>query len=134
MKLNQTNLIAVLALGGMMAFTAIAPAQEAKPEAPAAAKKVEAAKPTAEDVAKLEAEVGLSAEQKTKVSALLNELKAKRRAINEDASLSADVKKAKTKALNEEILGKDGKIKKLMTAEQFAKWQKAQDALRASRK
>ncbi len=134
MKRNQTNLIAMLALGGMIAFIAIAPAaDETKPEAPAAAKKVEAEKPTAADVAKLEAEAGLSAEQKTKVDALLTELKAKRRAIKEDASLSADEKKSKNKAINEEIQGKDGKIKALMTAEQFAKWQKLQEARRAAR-
>jgi lipase chaperone LimK len=102
--------------------------------APAAAKKAEAAKPTAEEIAKLDAEVGLSSEQKTKVEGLLSELKQKRRAIKEDASLSDEQKKAKTKAINEDILGKDGKIKALMTAEQFAKWQKLQDAIRAARK
>lgn len=135
MKRNQTSMIAVLALGGMMAFTAIATAaDQAKPASPPAEKKVEAAKPTAEDIAKLDAEVGLSAEQKTKVEGLLSELKQKRRAIKEDASLSDEQKKAKTKTLNEDILGKDGKIKALMTAEQFAKWQKLQEAIRAARK
>ena len=135
MKRNQTNMIAVLALGGMMAFTAIATAaDEAKPASPPAEKKVEATKPTAEDIAKLDAEVGLSDEQKSKVEGLLSELKQERRAIKEDASLSDEQKKAKTKAINEDILGKDGKIKALMTAEQFAKWQKLQEAIRAARK
>jgi protein CpxP len=127
-------MLAILVLGGVMNFSSIAnAADETKPAAPAAEKKVEAAKPTAEDVAKLDAEVGLSAEQKNKVDALLSELKQKRRAIKEDVSLSAEQKKANNKAINEEILGKDGKIKALMTAEQFAKWQKLQDARRASR-
>jgi len=134
MKTNKMTTIAILALGGMMAFTAIATAQEAKPASPPAEKKVEAAKPTAEDIAKLESELGLTAEQKTKVDGLLSELKQKRRAIKEDRSLSDEQKKAKTKALNEEIQGQDGKIKALMTAEQCAKWQKLQDAIRAARK
>lgn len=134
MKHNQTNAVAVLTLGAMLAFSSIATAaDETKPAGLAAEKKVETAKPTAEDVAKLEAAVGLTEEQKTKVNALLNELKEKRRAIKEDASLSADEKKAKGKTLNEEIQGKSGKIKALMTEEQFAKWQKLQEARRAAR-
>ena len=62
--------------------------------------------PTATDIAKLEAEVGLNDEQKSKVSALLEELIEKRRAIKRDTGLSSEEKKTKMKALNEEILGK----------------------------
>lgn len=134
MKHNQPTAVAILTLGAVLAFNSIATASdETKPAVPAAEKKVGAAKPTAEAVAILEAAVGLTEEQKTKVNALLNELKEKRRAIKEDASLSADEKKAKGKTLNEEIQGKNGKIKALMTEEQFAKWQKLQEARRAAR-
>lgn len=37
------------------------------------------------------------------------------------------------KALNEETLGKGGKINALMAAEQFAKWEKFQQARRDAR-
>jgi len=85
---------------------------------------------TAADLAKLEAEVGLNDEQKSKVSALLGELIDKRRPIKLDSSLSSEERKTKMKALNEEFLGKGGKINVLMTAEQFAKWEKFQQARR----
>jgi hypothetical protein len=134
MKCNKLAAIAILALSGVLASNTIATAaDETTPASPSTGKMVEAAKPTAEDIAKLEAEVGLTAEQKTKVNGLLSELKEKRRAIKEDATLSDDQKKAKGKALNEEIQGKNGKIKAVMTAEQFAKWEKLQEARRATR-
>lgn len=134
MKPNQMTVIATLTLGAVLAFNSIAAAAaEAKPAAPVAENIVETVKPTAEDVAKLEAAVGLTEQQRTKVDALLNELKEKRRAIKEDANLTVDEKKAKGKTLNEEIQGKNGKIRALMTEEQFAKWQKLQEARRALR-
>jgi len=87
----------------------------------------------ATDIAKLEAAVGLSDEQNTKVQGLLNELKDKRREIKGDANLSRNEIRVKMKALNEEYLGKGGRINALMTAEQFAKWNKLQQAIRAAR-
>jgi hypothetical protein len=60
---------------------------------------------------------------------LLAKLKADRRALKEDASLSPEDKK-KTASVNQEIFGK---IKALMTAEQYTKWEKLQAAIRASR-
>jgi len=139
MKHQSLTRLAIVALGALVGFGTVARAAETNtPANPPAEKKAEAAKPTAkptaEDIAKLDEAVGLSAEQKAKVSALLRELNEKRRAIKEDTSLSSEEKKTKTKALNEEIQGKDGKIKALMTAEQFAKWEKLQAARRAARK
>jgi periplasmic protein CpxP/Spy len=132
MKCNKLAAITILALSGVLAGNTTA-ADATKPASPPAEKKAETAKPTAEDIAKLEADAGLNDEQKAQVNALLNELKEKRRAIKEDASLSSEEKKAKTKALNQEIQGKDGKIKAVMTVEQFAKWEKLQEARRAVR-
>ncbi len=89
--------------------------------------------PTAVDIASLEVAVGLSDEQKSKVATLLTELKAKRRAIKEDVGLSSEEKKTQTTALNHEILGKGGRINAVMTDEQFARWDKLQQAIRAAR-
>jgi hypothetical protein len=133
MKRNKMTVIAILALGGLMAFGSMAnAADETKPAAPAAEKKAEAAKPapSAADIAKLEAEVSLTEEQKTKVAALLTEMKGKRRAVSEDASLSKEDKKAKTKVVNHEITEK---IKAAMTPEQYTKWEKLQQARRDAR-
>lgn len=89
--------------------------------------------PTDADIAKLGAEVGLNDQQQSRVSALLEELKEKRRTIKVDANLSSEEKRTKTKVLNEEILGRGGKISALMTAEQFARWEKFQQAIREAR-
>lgn len=60
----------------------------------------------------------------------MTELNTKRREVRNDTNLSDADKKTKTKTINEEI---NGKIKALMTAEQFAKWEKLQAARRAAR-
>jgi hypothetical protein len=49
----------------------------------------------------------------------------------EDASLDKEQQKAKIKAINHEIYDK---IKAVMSADQFTKWEKLQAARRAARK
>lgn len=124
MRTHTRTSLAMLALGGLIAFGSPALAVDDKKPAPAEKKT------TAEDIAKLEQAVGLSAEQKSKVAALLTELNTKRRAVRGDSTLSSEDKKAKTKAGDTEVLGK---IKEAMTAEQFAKWEKLQEARRKAR-
>jgi len=131
MKTNKINTVAILALGGVMAFCTVTnAADEPKPAAPAAEKTTKVAAPPALDISKLEAEVGLTEEQKTKVAALLAEMKEKRSAVRKDASLSPEDQKAKTKAVNDEVYGK---IKAVMTPEQYVKWEKLQQARRDAR-
>lgn len=86
--------------------------------------------PTPEELARLEADIGLTAEQTAKVAALLEEMKDKRGAIKRDASLDRDQQKARSKASDEEIRTR---IRATMTAEQFVKWDKLQAARRLAR-
>lgn len=78
----------------------------------------------------LEADVGLSPDQKAPVNTLLAEMKARRRAVKEDASLSPAYKRTTGTAVSHEIVGQ---IRSLMTPEQLAKWKKLQEGIRAAR-
>lgn len=125
MKTNKLSLIAVVALGGVIAFGTLAKAED-KPEAKAPGK--HEGKPPGgpggqERGAKMAEELGLSAEQKTQMGDLSKEFGPKMKAIHEDTTLSKEDKMAKMKALNEE---RTAKIKGILTPDQFEKWQKAQ--------
>jgi periplasmic protein CpxP/Spy len=130
MKCNKLTAIAILALGGVLAINTIATAaDETKPAAPAAGKKAEAAPaPTEADIAKLEADLGLSPELTAKIEALQKDQNARRKVMYADASLSKEDKEAKNKAIVDETREK---IKALLTPEQFAKWQKLHEARKA---
>lgn len=130
MKYNQMTVIAVLALGGMMTLTSIAPAaDETKPVAPAVEKKSEVKPaPTEADIATLEADLGLSPELTTKVDELMKDQNARRKEMSKDASLSEADKTAKNKAIVAETREK---IKAVLTPEQYAKWEKLHEARKA---
>jgi hypothetical protein len=130
MKRNPMTAIALLALGGMMTLSFIATAaDETKPAAPAAEKKAEAAPvPTEADIAKLEADLGLSPELMSKVDALMKEQNDRRRPMYKDASLSEAEKEAKNKVIVAETREK---IKASLSPEQYAKWQKLHEARKA---
>jgi hypothetical protein len=128
MQSRKSTVLALLTLGILLPLGTVTRAAET--DQPAASAVAPATTP-ATDLAALDADVGLSPEQKAAVNTLLAEMKAGRRAVKQDASLSAADKKTKTTALNREIFAK---IKALMTPEQFAKWEKLQEAIRATRK
>jgi hypothetical protein len=129
MKSNQMTAIAILAIGGAIAFNSIATAaDEAKPAAPAAERKAAAPAPTEDDIAKLEADLGLPFELKAKLEAVVKEQNARRKEMYRDASLSDAEKATKNKAIVAEAREK---IKALLTPEQFEKWQKLHEAQKA---
>jgi periplasmic protein CpxP/Spy len=149
MKTNKMTVPAILALGGLMAFGTMARGQATNSAPPPAEKKIEtppanaeaktgtatpkaeaAASPAAVDLAKLEAEVGLTEDQKTQVAVLLRQTHEMRRAVRNDTSLTDEEKKAKMRTIVPEI---NGKIKALMSEEQYAKWQTLQAARRAAK-
>lgn len=123
MNTKSKLLLALLASLLTCGTAVVTVAADAPPASPAA--------PTTEQLAKLEADIGLNAEQKAKVTALLDQMKSKRRAIKENASLDRDQKKQQTKVSDEAIRAQ---IKAAMSAEQFAKWDKLQEAIRLTRK
>ena len=123
MKFNRTSLIAVIALGGLVAFGALAKAED-KPEGKPHSK---AHGDMKDRGAKMAEELGLNEDQKTKMGDVMKEFGPKMKAIFDDASLSKEDKMAKVKAINEE---RSAKIKEILTADQFEKWQKLQAAHR----
>lgn len=130
MKTNKMTAIAILALGGVMTFSSITNAAETNvPAAPAAEKKAEAAPvPTQADIAKLEADLGLSPELTAKIEALQKDQNARRKVVFQDASLSKADQEAKSKVIVAETREK---IKALLTPEQYAKWEKLHEARKA---
>jgi periplasmic protein CpxP/Spy len=149
MKTYNMTVPAILALGGLITFSTMARGQTTNSAPPPAEKKSEtppanaeaktetatpkaeaAASPAAVDLAKLEAEVGLTEEQKTQVAALLRQTHEMRRAIRNDTSLTDAEKKAKMKTVVPEI---NVKIKALMSEEQYGKWETLQAARRAAK-
>lgn len=66
-------------------------------------------------------ELNLTEDQKPKFQAIMKGAAEKRRALREDTNLSQEEKKAKGKAIQEDVTKQ---MKELLTAEQFAKWEK----------
>jgi hypothetical protein len=129
-KCDKRIAIAILALGGVLAFNAIATAaDETKTNAPTVVKKAEVTPaPSEADIARLEADLGLSPELTAKVDALLKDQNARRKEMYKNTALTEAEKEAKNKAIVEETRGK---IKALLTSEQYTKWQKLHEARKA---
>lgn len=122
--------IVILALGGVMTFSSITNAAETNaPAAPAAEKKAGAAPaPTEADLAKLEADLGLSPELTAKIEALQKDQNARRKVVFQDASVPKEDQEARSKVIVTETREK---IQALLTPEQFTKWQKLHEVRKA---
>jgi Spy/CpxP family protein refolding chaperone len=124
---NKFTLLAALALGGLVAtsqFTRAedAPKPEGKPPGEAQGNAPGGPRGDMKDRgAKLAEELGLSDDQKAKVQEAMKEQGEQRKAISSDTALSKEDKQAKMKALRESMTEK---MKTILTAEQFAKWEK----------
>jgi Spy/CpxP family protein refolding chaperone len=67
--------------------------------------------------------LNLTDDQKTKVKAAMEDQQAKMKALREDTSLSQEDRRAKMKEIREGFVAK---MKTILTADQFEKWQKHQ--------
>jgi len=130
MKATRISLIAALIATVLVAYSPAASAQEAKdsnaapkgegrPGGPGSpgGKRGEAAK---ERLNKMAEDLKLTADQKTKVEAILKEEGEKMRA-SRDPNATPEERQAKIKAGREEL---SKKLKGILTADQFAKWEK----------
>jgi Spy/CpxP family protein refolding chaperone len=126
MKTNKLGLLTAITLGGLLALTLPAMAQEKKEEkkdekkAPAATGKAspqDRLKQIAEDLK-------LTDEQKEKVRPIFQEQFEKMRVIFTDANVPAEEKRTKIQELRTTY---NGKIKALLTPEQAEKWDKMQE-------
>lgn len=111
MKLSKLVLLTTIALGSLVAFNTQAqdtPKPETKPEAkrPVLAR------------ARIESELNLTPEQKTKWQAATKEQAEKAKALRDDTSLTPRQRREKIKALREEM---QAKLKEILTPEQQEK-------------
>lgn len=128
MKATRISLIAALIAGVLVAYspasraedkeTKPAPKREGRPGGPGGPGGAEGIK---ERLNKIAEELKLNDGQKTKVEAAMKEQGEKFRAIRQDSSLSDEQKREKGKALRDDL---NKKMKEILTAEQYAKWEK----------
>lgn len=133
MKATRISLIAALIAGVLLAYSPAASAQDKDKEAkPGTKREARPGRPGGpggergpeamkERMNKMAEELKLSEEQKTKVEAAMKAQLEKRRAIGQDSSLSDEQKREKGRALREDL---NKEMKKILSAEQFAKWEK----------
>jgi len=120
MKMQKIGLLAALAAGALIAFTPTLRAQENKPDRPARGQRGgqggEAAK---ERLAKISEELKLTDEQKTKVEAAM---KAQAETMRGSRDATPEERREKAQAARKAF---DGKMKEILTADQYAKWEKS---------
>jgi Spy/CpxP family protein refolding chaperone len=119
MKLNKALLIAALAAGSLFASGIPSQAQDNTNTPPAGAPPGGMrARPSFDMLAK---QLDLTDDQKPKVKAILDDQQQKMRDLRQDTSVAQADKRAKAKEIREATTAK---LKDILTADQFAKWQK----------
>ena len=124
MRIHKPGFIA-LALGSMLAFSGLSSAQTTN--SPARGQRRGSVQ---QRVERMDSELKLSPEQKTKVTGLFEEETKKRQELRADTSLSREEKREKGQAMMAE---QQKKLKTILTPDQFAKWQKMLEEFRARR-
>jgi Spy/CpxP family protein refolding chaperone len=115
MKINKFSIITGLALGSLVTFTNLATAQDDKP----AAGGPRGRGPTVEQrMERLTAELNLTAEQKPKVKAVLEDSQKKR---EELSNVSREERREKARGIME---NESKKLKEILTADQYTKYEK----------
>lgn len=122
MKMHKVSLLAAIAAGALIALSPSLQAQESKPDRPAngprAGQRGEQAK---ERLAKISEELKLTAEQKTKVEAAMKEQAEAARGLRD---ATPEERREKMQAARKAF---DGKMKEILTADQYAKWEKTRE-------
>jgi len=126
MKSTKTLLIAALAAGALLAGSSSLLAQDAT-NTPPAGEHGHGMKGGRPDFAK---ELDLTDAQKPKFNEIMKGAQEKRKTLHEDSSLTQEEKKAKGKAIQEEL---NTQMKALLTPEQFTKWQEMSKHMRGNR-
>ena len=126
--MKRISLITVVTLSGLFAWSALAqdaqptrPARQARQGAGGAGGQGGAA--IREQMQKMEEELKLTDEQKTKLQEARKEQAEKMRGIRDDTSLTQEQRIAKMKEMRE---ANQAKMKTILTTEQFEKWTKMQ--------
>src|SRR6266540_2328223 len=129
MKITKSTLAAMLMLAGMTSLKPLALAAEkadaakpdaAKPEGP----RRERREPVRDRLETMTKELNLTDEQKGKLRNVFQQEAEKTRGLREDTSLTPEQRREKAKGIRDEFAGK---IKDVLTKEQFEKWQKLRE-------
>lgn len=119
MKYSKTLIAAALIAGSLFTGSLAASAQDSTNAAPAAGSK--AMRPRGLQAENLAAQLELTADQKPKFKAALDEMIQKMRALRTDDTIAQADKRAKSKEIRDAT---NAKLKEILTPEQYAKWQK----------
>jgi Spy/CpxP family protein refolding chaperone len=125
MKTYKLSLVAALVLGGLLACSSMAFAQDAKE-----GKKKRGGPSVEQQMATLKEKLDLKPEQETKIKDVLEDTSKKRQELRADQNLSQEDRRDKMMAL---MTAQDKKFKEILTADQFTKWEKVRDEMRANR-
>jgi len=126
MKINKVSAMTGLVLGGLMACSSIAVAQDQKPgggrgRGPSVEQRME----------RLTEELKLTDEQKPKVKAALEASAKKRQELFSDTSVPREERREKMQGIMEQ---ENKKLKEILTADQYAKYEKMQAEMRPGAK
>ncbi len=118
MKRAKISLMTALALGGLLACSTLARAQESKDSnAPKQGKRMS----IEQRLDRLTEQLKLTDAQKPKIKAVLEDQAKKEQELRADTSLSREQRREKGRALMED---QQKKFKEILTPEQYEKWQK----------
>src|SRR5262245_45302997 len=124
MKINKFSIIAGLTLGSLVAFSNLATAQDQKGgqrRGPSVEQRME----------RLTDELKLTDEQKPKVKAVLEDSKKKRQEMFSDSNVPREERREKMR----DIMDKENKkLKEILTADQYTKYEKMLEEMRAGGK
>jgi Spy/CpxP family protein refolding chaperone len=127
MKINKISLMAAMALGGLVACSTMAIAQDAKD----GKKKDGKRGPSVEQrLDRMTEELKLTDDQKPKVKAVLEDSAKKRQEMFSDSSVPREQRREKMQALMDE---ESKQIKAILTPEQGEKWDKMRADFRKNR-
>ena len=121
MNMHKISLLAALAAGALIAFPPTLQAQENKPDRPASGQRAGQRGDVKERLAKIAEDLQLTSDQKTKVEAAMKEQAETMRGLRDAAP---EERREKMQAARKAF---DGKMKEILTADQYAKWEKARD-------
>ncbi len=125
MRIEKISLVAALAVGTLLACAGTSSAQDATKEV----KKGRAGFAQAQ-VSRMDTVLNLSADQKTKLTALYEDEAVKMRELRSETNSTPEVRREKVRSMREQ---NDKKLKEILTPEQWDKWQKSRQEMRPRR-
>ena len=128
MNAKMLGWITALTLGSLIIAAPVSRGQDKKEGDAAPARRERPNRPAGGQGARLDniaAELNLSDDQKDKFKTVMKSEAEKMKALRDDTNLSQEDRRAKSRDVRKEIVGK---VKEILNAEQFEKWQKSRQA------